>query len=412
MCTFTESIEQNPLLRDIPIEISRQDWWQKLAQDPFFGTDPRSLSPMKRDLLLDRFGDLYVPTAALVEVAYRIHRMLISGLIDRNPHLEEPRKDVYRLASFAQQGWLDTPCISPSTRGMKLFGITKQGKTRLIKRVLAQYRQVIQRARDAAAGWHELHQLVYLVIPMPTDASKAGFLMQAFIELDKALGTTYATDTVIRNSSIDAQLVQFLAKLATHRCGLLIIEEAQESNAMAKNRFGRDFGTFFLRVLNSGIPTVLMGNPLAFKELDTNAQLMSRLSDPGAYELRPCNSPTSSEWREDLVPGIWGKSILPEPDDPIDDLDNKLFKWTGGFKHYLSVLRRETLRSAIGRDADFVDEKDVHNALRTPVMLEGKKIIESYWSGRSDGETSYIDIPGPLSADAQLATSRRRAKQR
>ncbi len=227
----------------------------------------------------------------------------------------------------------------------------------------------------------QLDQLVYLIIPMPTDASKGGFLMQAFIELHKSLGTNYSNSITIRNSSVDAQLVQFLAKLAMHRCGLLVIEEAQDSNALGKSRFGRDFGTFFLRVLNSGIPTVIMGNPKAFEELEANSQLMSRLSDPGSIELRPVAKPTSSEWTKDLVPGIWGKNLLPELDEPINGLEAALFEMTGGFAHYLSVLRRESTRSALRRNARRVGQRDIQEAMKTPVMQEGKRIIASVLDG-------------------------------
>jgi hypothetical protein len=407
MSNFSNAIERNPLLRNVAFDIDQLGWWQRMANNPFIGEDLSACSPCTQDLLLDRFCELYVPSATVVNIAYQIHRMLVSGLIDRDPNRSENRQALYRLAECASRAVLDVPCISTSTRGMLIQGVTKQGKTTLLRRVLSQYPQVIRRSADQDAGWLHLDQLLYLVIPMPTDASKAGFLMQAFIELDKALGTNYAQETTIRDSSIDAQLVQFLAKLAVHRCGLLVVEEAQESNALSRSRFGRDFSTFFLRVLNTGIPTILIGNPLAFEELETNSQLMSRLSDPGRHELKPCNSASSKEWVSDLVPGIWGTNILPEPDEPLPDRDKSLMKWTGGFKHYMCVLRRETLRAAVQRKARFVSMRDIESALLTPVMIEGQKITRSYWSGANSGETDYVDIPGTPSPKVQSARGKR-----
>jgi hypothetical protein len=411
MNTLSETIDCNPLLRHLPVDIDQGGWWERLARDPFKGEDIRALNSVRRDLLIDRFSELYVPTQKLASTAYKIHRMLVNGLISRDPFSTEQRRGLYRLAHCAQRGLFDVPCISASPRGMLLQGVTKQGKTTLIQRVLSQYPQVIPLGTVDAAGWIHLDQLVYLLIPMPIDASKSGFLMQAFIELDKALGTNYAHEVRIRECSIDAQLTQLLAKLAMHRCGLLVVEEAQESNALAKRRFGRDFGTFFLRVLNSGIPTVLMGNPLAFVDLETNSQLMSRFTDPGRFELCPCASATAPEWTRDLVPGIWGANLLPEPDEPIDDLASKLYQWTGGFTHYLSVLRRETLRAAVERGASCVTLDDINAARCTPVMTEGQAIAKSYWAGSAKGVTDYSDIPGLPSVrlDNARGAGRRRA---
>ncbi len=410
MTNFSQTIDINPLLKDFPVDIGRGDWWKRLTHDPFRGEDIETMSETRRDLLLDTFDDIYVPTALTAEIAYQIHRMLVGGWIRRNPHDPLARQSIYQLAHCANYGLLNVPCFSTATRGMLLKGITKQGKSRLIKRVLRQYPQVIRRGEDRESGWLELDQLVYLVIPMPTDASKGGFLMQAFIELDKVLGTNYAQELKIKDSSINVQLVQLLSKLAVHRCGLLVVEEAQESNELSKERFGRDFNTFFLRVLNTGIPTILVGNPKAFAELETNSQLMSRLTDPGQYELQPSIGPGAAEWCNDLVPGLWGKNILPEPDEPIADLNDFLWKATGGFVHYLGMLRRETLRAAIQDRARGVESKHINAALQTPIMLEGRKIATSYWSGVKDGEVRYVDIPG--TPDPTVISARRRRGQR
>lgn len=410
MDLFSTSIDTNPLLEGFEIEIDRAEWWSRLSRDPFKGVEIEQLTPTRRDLLIDTFTDTYVPTQMTAEIAYQIHRMLIGGWMRRNPREQAARQALYQLAHSANQGLINVPCFSTSTRGILIKGVTKQGKSRLLESVLRQYPQVIRRGADPESGWLALDQLVYLVIPMPSDASKGGFLMSAFIELDKVLGTSYAKDTRIMNSSIDIQLVQFLAKLALHRCGLLIIEEAQDTNELANNKFGRDFNGFFLRVLNTGIPTIIVGNPKAFDNLETNAQLMSRLSDPGQYELRPSETPTSPEWANDLVPGIWGKNLLPEPDEPIEELNKFLWQATKGFVHYLSLLRRETLRAAIDAGSRFVQRVHIDAAMKTPVMQQGMSIVESYWRGRAGGEVGFTDIPGVPDLSVIQAKNKRRRK--
>jgi hypothetical protein len=215
-------------------------------------------------------------------------------LADRHPYEAAQRQAIYLMAQHAQRPTVSFTSLVSKSRGMLLEGVTKQGKTTLLSRVLGHFPRTIDRDRDELAGWAHLKQLVHLVVPMPSDASKSGFLKQAFIELDNALGTTYATTARIRNSTVDQQLVEFLSILVQHRCGLLIIEEAQYENELTNSRFGTEFHTFFLRVLNAGIPTIIVGNPMAFDDLKTNSQLMSRLSNPGQFTLAPCASPKIS----------------------------------------------------------------------------------------------------------------------
>lgn len=410
MTDFSATIDGNPLLQGLPIDIGQVEWGHRLRYDPLKGHDVQMLSPFRRDLLLDTFTDSHVPTAKTTEIAYQMHRMLIGGLARRDPRDEAARQAVYAIARSASQRQIDVPCFSTWTRGILLQGITKQGKSRLLKRVLSQYPQVIERGLDHEGGWLELKQLVYLVIPMPSDASRGGFLLSGFIELDKVLGTSYAKDTRIRNSSIEVQLVAFLALLAVHRCGMLVIEEAQDANELASARFGRDYTTFFLRVLNTGIPTVLVGNPKAFDDLKTNAQLMSRLSDPGMYELHPSPTADSPEWKHDFVPHLWGKNLLPEPDDPIPNLEQFLWDHTGGFVHYLNVLRRETLRAALDKGASRVTAEHIKAAARTSAMEEGKRISANYWAGVNDQHVSYTDLPG--NPDPSVIRSRRKQRGR
>lgn len=408
MSRFEEMIDSNPLLHGLPIDISWKEWNQRLTVNPFEGEDIQALSPHVRELLLDQYENLYVPTATTVQIAMDIHRMLISGLIERHPYIPSQKRHVYDMLRASEGEEFKFPVSSARPRGMLLKGVTKLGKSRLAERVLSQYPQVIVRQRDERAAWLELRQLMYLVVPMPSDASKAGFLMNAFIELDNALGTSYAQEAKIRNATIDIQLVKLLALLVKHRCGLFIIEEGQEDHELSNVKFGRSFLTFFLRLLNTGIPTVLIGNPKAFTDISTSSQLMSRLSNPGARELTPCASATVAEWTGDYVPGIWGANLLPEPDEPIADLCKFLWDRTGGFVHYLSMWRREATRIALVGGDRSLKRQHLDLAMKSTVMQVGAQIVTSYWNGRLGNDVDFRDIPGKLNPNLDRKSGRRR----
>jgi hypothetical protein len=125
---------------------------------------------------------------------------------------------------------------------------------------------------------------------------------------------------------------------------------------------------------------------------------MSRLSNPGAMQLKPCSSPSDEEWKEDYVPGIWGANLLPEPDEPLPELENYLYERTGGFVHYLSMLRREATRLALVNRERSLTRAHIEQAMQSTVMQVGAQIITSYWNGLKGNDTDFTDIPGRPSA--------------
>jgi hypothetical protein len=396
MSNFKSNIDSNPLLQGIPIKITFTQWMERLECDPFQGEDITTMDSFHADLLLDQYANRYVASPTLAQMAYDIHRMLVGGLVDRHPHANAQKRHIYEMCMASESDKTAMPVSAVNPRGMLISGVTKCGKSRLIEQILKQYPTFIDLDRDHEAGWHALRQLTYLVIPMPTDASKSGFVMNGFIALDNALGTSYTQEAKIRNSTVDVQMTKLLSLLVTHRCGLLIIEEGQESHELSALKFGRSFMSFFLRIFNTGIPTILVGNPKAFDQLKSSSQLMGRISNPGARPMTPYMTHTHPEWQERYVDRLWRTNLLPEPDEPIPDLAKYLFEKTGGFVAFLSILRREATRFAVITGSRRVMREHIDLAMGLPVMQEAAKIVTSFVNGVNGKDSDYIDIPGPL----------------
>jgi hypothetical protein len=396
MNTINEPIQlinSNPLLEGLVIERTRTEWSQLLSRNPLERVDQSVLSEFEFRLMAGRLRDAFVATDQVCEIAAAVHQMLIEGLLERHPHYEAAKRAQYLIAREATQPSDDFPHLTTNPRGMILESITKQGKTKLLERILHSYPQVIPRGSDSAAGWRALKQLVYLVVPMPTDPSKAGFLLSAFKALDAALGTDYAERARIRNSTVEMQLVQMLGVLVAHRCGLLVIEETQEQNQIGTARFGSEWLTFFLRVLNCGIPTVIVGNPLAFRGMDQHLQVSSRLCEAGRFSLHPTWHWTAQEWERDLVPGIWLPSLFNQPDEPIDGLENMLWEVTGGFKHLLAALRTQALIAARLRGARRVERCDIESASRHQSIARNRDLVQAFVQRDASKLSGVKDFP-------------------
>lgn len=408
---FNASIDKNPLLEDLTIELEPKSIWGKLHFDPWKDTNVLALSYVRKELLLDTLTQGYIPTQRLVEIAASFNRMYLLGYVYRNPYNPAIRRWLNEFSRWNGTDAIKLPSFSVFPRGMIIKGITKSGKTALIQRILSGLPSVIQRPSNREAGWLALNQLCYLTVPMSTDGSKSGFLRQCFLAFDAQMGTDYGERKRIMDSTIDMQLTEFLNLLVQHRCGALLVEENQEDNSLNRVTFGKSFGSFFLRVLNSGIPLILIGNPKAFDELETNAQFMSRMSDPGVFELFPSPNHTAAEWKFDLVPGIWRRTIFSEGDVPLDNLEARLWEWTGGSPHWLTILRREALRAALSRQGNSVALSDIEKALISPSFREGAAIMASYWSGQGGGDVNHTDIRGEPSAKLLLMKGSRRGRR-
>jgi hypothetical protein len=237
---------------------------------------------------------------------------------------------------------------------------------------------------------------------MPSDGTRGGFLQGAFLELDKALGENYSEQYKGSNWTVEKRLVVFLHLLAVHRCGLLVIEEAQERN-LAVNEFGSDFLTFFLRLLNWGVPTLLIGNPLAFKVLRTFSQDVDRFSESGWFETQPSFSHESETWKNQWIPSLWLPTLLEEPDEPYrpfsdhpldQTLEGFIWRRTAGFPRYVSRLRRavqmHALRCGLRRvTAELVDAVYRTSEMMTPIRPR----IEAFVRRDANALGAYVDIP-------------------
>jgi hypothetical protein len=211
---------------------------------------------------------------------------------------------------------------------------------------------------------------------MPADFSRKGLLLNIIWKVDEALGTKYG-DEINNRITQEQLLVEVLKILAVHRCGMLIIEEVQERNVSSQN-LGREFSTVFLKIMNSGVPLVLVGNPMSFDRIMAFSQDRRRLTSSGQFDFFPAFDHKDEEWALDLVPGVWGWGLLPEEDEHINNLTQYLFDRTGGIPGALSVYRRESLIEALRNGASKVMFKHVEAAFWSPSMVGMHSLIDAY----------------------------------
>jgi hypothetical protein len=366
-------INLNPLLAAIPDQMSPVELAKALRFRPITPENVKPIDLKERIKLVGEYKKIFIPTAQNLAIARSLQQMLHDGLAQRDPHHAFAKKFIYTGGLNKGKELSKLEWWPSFASGMVVDGITGTGKSQLLDRFLSLLPQVIEHGDNPDCGWTSLKQLVWLKVHMPSDGSRGGFLKGAFLEVDKALGTDYAQQYSSSQWTVEKKLVVFLHILSVHRCGLLVIEEAQEKN-LSQSAFGREFITFFLRLLNWGIPTVLMGNPLAFSKLLEFSQDVDRFSEGGWFHLHPQMDPQSEEWTEDWLPSLWQPTLLDQADadyvpisnDPIDQtLAGFVWRRTAGVPRYVCRLRREVQDYALRAGATRVTAAMVDEVYRS-----------------------------------------------
>ncbi|MEQ1684279.1 MAG: hypothetical protein ABL916_11565 [Burkholderiaceae bacterium] len=362
---FFEWRRANPLLKHIPAQMTFEKMGMALRYDPRSAWG--GVLPPVDQMHVHCYGikDLFAPEYQHIDAAMRFLSMVHVSLNQRDPRLPRNRALLYeqgRLKGKVLKAvpWrAENPWNMGGAMGGVIEAITGEGKTLFVQRLTSLFaHQVVDHEASEENGWIDFKQLVYLRVFMPTGAGKAGFILEIAKEMDRLLGTSYAAELTSYGKEVEKQLVLLLIWLSVHRCGMLIIEEAQERIISAVD-FGKEFLLFFLKVLNWDIPLLLIGNPKALSHVRTFSQDNRRFSDAAWCTLEPITSWQDPAWKDDLVPAVWGYNVLSDPDEPIPNLPKFLWGLTGGSRSALARLRREALIAAISEGASSVTRKHV-----------------------------------------------------
>lgn len=366
----------NPLLQRLQ-ERNVSEWNNDLWYDPRdLWLEPLGSVPESR---IEELEHLVVPTQTGVSVALNLTSRLISSLRRRDPRLSENRKRLYKLAELSAKDLgkdlQKMPWFSDGAGGAILRGPTGCSKSHSLGGFMRLTPNTLEHGPNEECGWSHLQQLVYLRVFMPADYSRSGLLHGIVAEMDSVLGTNYMLE-IERKKTIEKQLIYVLQLLTVHRCGTLILEEAQDRN-LKQLVWGTEFVTVFLRIMNSGVPLVLVGNPLAFEHVLKFSQDMRRLTKGGVFDFAPVYDHDEVEWTTELVPGIWNWTIFNKPDSYAAPA-KLLFERTGGIHGVLAIYRKECLVTALRAQADRVEEIHVHAAWYSPVMKPMHELIGAY----------------------------------
>lgn len=387
---FFEWEAANPLLAGLPGPMSYGEMEAYLDYDPADAWKEQPIPDEERRGAAEKVIHRFVPVHRCVDAAMRLHQGLLNGLKARDPRLPQNRAAIYERAALAKTPLKHLPWFSSGAPGFVFSGSTGEGKSMLIERYLAGIPQVIVRPANTEYGWLDLKQLVWLKVSMPANGGRLGLLAEVAAAMDGVLGTDYSRQLRAHGTTIDVQLVMVLIWLNTHRCGLFVIEETQERTAKTAT-FGAEFLTYFLKILNWGIPTLLIGNPKALKAVEDFVQDGRRFAEAW-IDFYPISDPQDPEW-DALVLALWRWRTTKEPDEPLPDLESFLWSRTGGHRAALAVLRRESLTAAIDAGSEKVSKSHILTAFHSAGYRKRQRLIAGLVKKDIGSLETFSDFP-------------------
>ena len=310
----------NPLTRHLPIFESINKISEALRFNPLDGLDISTLSIVERHELLVAEKKPLFPTVLSLRTAMTIINMHRHSLRMRNPTIPQGRRLVHDAVAMALQGE-DFRMRQPAPGACLLI---IQGITGTAKSVTAEHSlrllgdQVIRHSEEPAALWKAATQLSYLYVGMSHDGSRGGLLNAILLAIDAALGASYAVGLPKQFRTLDRLIGAVISKLHSLYLGILIIDEIQLLN-LVNSEQAEKMHLFLLNLVNSGIPVVLIGNPLGFTWLKEYTQNLSRsLERPEAY-FHPHGAvgDDEDEW-DSVYAGIRAYYVL--GDSPVDEV--------------------------------------------------------------------------------------------
>lgn len=356
----TTSGTGNPFLALIEQFLTTESFPERLATSPLDEVSIATLTKQERLDILDRMQEEYFePTSISEDIVKRLYRLIRKGYLNRDPTKRAVRKMTMELASYSGRDLSTLPWFATYAKGMTVIGVTGLGKSYEIKRGLQLIPQCIEHGPSQAAGWTSMKQVSWLYVAMSHDASLGGLLLQILYELDEAIGTEYSKDKSFTNASNEKMAVRLGIVFRNHGLGVLVIDEIQGRNFEGRGQGGLA-ATFFLRLLNFGIPVVLIGNPIGMEALYVFSQDVRRIGSGGTISMHALEK-DDFDWNDCIVEPLLCQSVMPKAYQ-IRDAKKLVFQYSGGVRDFACRTWFSSQRIALDLGCTYVTEDHMKQA--------------------------------------------------
>ena len=251
----TSPIEEyggNKLIECLPPIMSTEDFIKAATSYPTFFPEERLLPTHLRLHLLKRLDRLLIPTSEMVAAHNILDVELRQSYVARDPRHLTSRIALYGLQ---ESGRVPQDAV-PSC--LLITGLSGCGKSTVLSSILGVYPQVLKH-HQITPGIALQHQVVWLKVDCPHDASLRGLCLAILEAFDRLLGTGYFKDWSTSRLSIEDFLKGISQLINNFNVGVLVLDELQHLRA-AKAGGAEKMLNFFVNLINNvGVPLIFAG---------------------------------------------------------------------------------------------------------------------------------------------------------
>lgn len=221
-----------------------------------------------------------------------------------------------------------------------VIGVSGLGKSTALQRVLSLFPQVIEHTSYHGQNFY-CHQIPYLVVQTPHDASIKALILDIYLQIDSLVGTSYQKDALSRRLSIDVLVSQLNQIVRVNHIGLLVIDELQNI-AYRKSDGGMRFLNFLVHLINgAGVSICMVGTPRVLQVLQQEFRSARRTTGL-VYDRLPNDKEFAL-----LLHGLWHYQYTQYATDLTPELENWLYRKTQGIPDILVKLLYNAQKQAI-----------------------------------------------------------------
>lgn len=346
----------------------------------------RKGTEIQRMMELSVLNDIVYPFPEYQKVALATATIMREAYVSRNPMTVMDRQRRHALSTSGND-MLPLPADWKSTaKGHFLMAVSGMGKTTFSNAFLLRYPQLI--SHDGYGGQHlKCHQVVYIVLRVPHDATLRSLCIQFFQKIDSLLNTSYVRQaTALRNI---APMVQLMSTVATAvSLGFLVIDEMQN----LKNARGGD-ANHVLNLLSEvierlGISLLAIATPAVQSVLGGSVRNGRKIASSGETVLKPMKK-NDALWA-DFCETYWQYSFVKNKADLTKATMDAWHDVSAGNTAFAALAFTLSQRNEIG-GREVVDEQAFARTAASDMAFL-QPAIAALKSGKPDKLRAFDDL--------------------
>jgi len=287
----------NPFIEALPtIEQTKLEFLTLLSHyPPRPNATTRKAGEVVRIMELSAVNDLVFPFPEYQKAGLALATMMRDTYVARNPLSVVDRQRRHALATGGADGFPFPANWKSSAKGHFMMAVSGMGKTTFALAYLLRYPQVIAHTAYRGSAL-QCHQVVYVVLRVPHDATLKSLCIQFFDEIDRLLGTNYARQAnAIRNV---APMVELMNRVATAvSLGFMVVDEVQNLRSARGENAEYVLNLFSEIIERLGISLLALATPAVQSVIEGSVRNARKLASYGETVLRPM-AKTDPQWKD------------------------------------------------------------------------------------------------------------------